>query len=583
MLNFSSVAISVISVLTGDTKSDAKSDNKTAGASFASMLDSNAANFSASDSDQSLVDTLYSKDEDDVLPPAAPMENTIRLHEDSKPFLSTKIKDTEPAARNDKDAPTKDAPAVKSDAPAAKKADKNDAKNDKDAVPVKQASNDTAKNDDADDDADLVGDKIRDKLNDLRDLLAMLTNLMNGGQQQVTSLTMVKISSTNDAASQVGFDSNGNPIDLSDRFNQLMAAIKASQNLPSDTKQSFTVTFASFQSIISPQQATDISALSTDSQAAFLAACTDCQDQLQSLSSTILTASAGDADAELDLQQMLAKMGDWMKDFRALVAQAKGQKAIDKAPQPQVQEASLALPVKDNTQNILPLKDVIPANPLLQAQALNTGATANNSVANSIATVASSGASNNASSGNNNSGGQGGERPMTAPISAPSAASANSTTQGAAPSFAKTLNAASQARTPVAEQVAFHIKTMAKDGSSKIQIQLDPVELGKLSIKLEVGHDGKTGVVVTADQKSTLDLLQRDARGLEQALADAGLKTDSGSLSFNLRGGDQQKNEQQQAMAGYAKMQPEEEEIAPLAALSRNYTVQVTDGLDIKI
>ena len=30
--------------------------------------------------------------------------------------------------------------------------------------------------------------------------------------------------------------------------------------------------------------------------------------------------------------------------------------------------------------------------------------------------------------------------------------------------------------------------------------------------------------------------MQRDSRGLERALQDAGLKTDSGSLSFNLRG-----------------------------------------------
>ena len=33
-----------------------------------------------------------------------------------------------------------------------------------------------------------------------------------------------------------------------------------------------------------------------------------------------------------------------------------------------------------------------------------------------------------------------------------------------------------------------------------------------------------------------MDLLQRDARDLERALQDAGLRADSGSLSFNLRG-----------------------------------------------
>ena len=38
------------------------------------------------------------------------------------------------------------------------------------------------------------------------------------------------------------------------------------------------------------------------------------------------------------------------------------------------------------------------------------------------------------------------------------------------------------------------------------------------------------------ERSETLDLLQRDARSLERALNDAGLKADSGSLEFNLRG-----------------------------------------------
>lgn len=46
--------------------------------------------------------------------------------------------------------------------------------------------------------------------------------------------------------------------------------------------------------------------------------------------------------------------------------------------------------------------------------------------------------------------------------------------------------------------------------------------------------------MVTVERPETLELLQRDARGLERALQDAGLRTDSGSLNFNLRGDGQQ-------------------------------------------
>jgi len=42
--------------------------------------------------------------------------------------------------------------------------------------------------------------------------------------------------------------------------------------------------------------------------------------------------------------------------------------------------------------------------------------------------------------------------------------------------------------------------------------------------------------IVSIERPETFELLQRDARGLEKALQDAGLKTDSNSLSFNLKG-----------------------------------------------
>ena len=55
-------------------------------------------------------------------------------------------------------------------------------------------------------------------------------------------------------------------------------------------------------------------------------------------------------------------------------------------------------------------------------------------------------------------------------------------------------------------------------------------------MRLEVGHDGRVQAVVMADRPETLDMLRRDIAGLEKALADAGLKADTGGLSFSLRG-----------------------------------------------
>lgn len=85
-------------------------------------------------------------------------------------------------------------------------------------------------------------------------------------------------------------------------------------------------------------------------------------------------------------------------------------------------------------------------------------------------------------------------------------------------------------------QVAIQIKKAIGQGSDHLRIQLKPAELGRVEIKLEVNDKGHAVAVVTADRADTLDLLQRDAQGLRQALQEAGLSTDSNSLSFNLRG-----------------------------------------------
>jgi len=73
-------------------------------------------------------------------------------------------------------------------------------------------------------------------------------------------------------------------------------------------------------------------------------------------------------------------------------------------------------------------------------------------------------------------------------------------------------------------------------GQDQINIKLHPAELGRIEVKLENASDGTLRAVISAERSETLDLLQRDSRGLERALQEAGVKTDSGSLNFNLRG-----------------------------------------------
>lgn len=88
---------------------------------------------------------------------------------------------------------------------------------------------------------------------------------------------------------------------------------------------------------------------------------------------------------------------------------------------------------------------------------------------------------------------------------------------------------------PATEQVAVHIAKAAADGVDKISVKLKPAALGNVEVQIDLAADGRVHVAVSADRADTLDLLQRDVRGLERALADAGLQADQQSLSFSLR------------------------------------------------
>ncbi len=87
----------------------------------------------------------------------------------------------------------------------------------------------------------------------------------------------------------------------------------------------------------------------------------------------------------------------------------------------------------------------------------------------------------------------------------------------------------------VIDQIKVNITKAAKAGLDRVTINLKPVELGRIEIKLEMSEDHKVRVTVTADNKDTLNLLQTDSRTLERTLNDAGLRTDANNLSFNLR------------------------------------------------
>lgn len=144
---------------------------------------------------------------------------------------------------------------------------------------------------------------------------------------------------------------------------------------------------------------------------------------------------------------------------------------------------------------------------------------------------------------------------------------------------------------PVTEQVHVAINQAAKDGIDRITIQLDPVDLGRVEVHMQRGHDGQTQISFTVDKPETFDGLSRDARFLERSLQEAGIKADTGSMQFNLRQQPQpqlQSNLDGQGQPKHQANEPDDENTASSAApiqsvasFTRNYILNIREGVDI--
>lgn len=116
---------------------------------------------------------------------------------------------------------------------------------------------------------------------------------------------------------------------------------------------------------------------------------------------------------------------------------------------------------------------------------------------------------------------------------APQALHAAAPTTSAQSAAAATAPHAAALATPTS-QVGREIIRKFSGGTTRFELRLDPPELGRVEVKLEVSRDHRVTAVVAADSPQTLSELTRHARDLEQALQSAGLELSDNGLSFDL-------------------------------------------------
>jgi flagellar hook-length control protein FliK len=127
------------------------------------------------------------------------------------------------------------------------------------------------------------------------------------------------------------------------------------------------------------------------------------------------------------------------------------------------------------------------------------------------------------------------------------------------------------------------IASRAIAGKRQFEIRLDPPELGRVDIKVDIDKNGNATTRLVVDKAETLDLLKRDSQQLERALQQAGLKTSDNGLEFSLR---QQsaRSDDQGSFKGTTVMVPDED-ATPLPVQRQGYgrLLGMSGGLDIRV
>jgi flagellar hook-length control protein FliK len=161
---------------------------------------------------------------------------------------------------------------------------------------------------------------------------------------------------------------------------------------------------------------------------------------------------------------------------------------------------------------------------------------------------------------------------------------------GAAPTAASdkfSVTQATGAAVPVSG-LAVEIAATAQSGKTHFEVRLDPADLGRIDVRIDVDRNGQVTSHLTVEKPETLSMLRQDAPQLQQALNDAGLKTGSGGLQFSLR--DQSQSGQNNPNNNQTGGQPQrlvvnEEDTIPAAIAGRSYgrMLGASGGVDIRV
>jgi flagellar hook-length control protein FliK len=162
--------------------------------------------------------------------------------------------------------------------------------------------------------------------------------------------------------------------------------------------------------------------------------------------------------------------------------------------------------------------------------------------------------------------------------------------QGASPPLPSSTGAPVVHQVPLAA-VPIEIGMKSLAGINRFEIRLDPAELGRIEVTLDIGEGGEVKAHLVVDRVETLALLQRDAKTLERAFEQAGLKPSEGGVDLSLRdpsgeGRFQQNRDDERENPRAAASRGDGRDAAqrdPAPAAQRQVQWRASSGIDVRI
>jgi flagellar hook-length control protein FliK len=146
-----------------------------------------------------------------------------------------------------------------------------------------------------------------------------------------------------------------------------------------------------------------------------------------------------------------------------------------------------------------------------------------------------------------------------------------------------TATAATNGAVPLSG-LAVEIAANVKSGKSSFEIRLDPADLGRIDVRVQIDQNGQVTSHLTVEKPETLSMLRQDAPQLQQALNDAGLKTGSGGLQFSLRDQSSGQNGGNNSNPNAQRLIVTDEDAVPASVAGRyGRSTGSSSGVDIRV